>query len=49
MPLTGVRISAIAVARKLGLSEDLIIESLAAAEGPEMRLQFRSPSPRPMA
>jgi UDP-N-acetylmuramoyl-tripeptide--D-alanyl-D-alanine ligase len=33
-------LAAIAVARKLGVAEDLIISSLAVARGPEMRLQW---------
>lgn len=34
-------LAAIAVARRLGLSEDQIIQSLATATGPEMRLQLK--------
>ena len=34
-------LAAIAVARRVGLAEDLIIESLAHATGPEMRLQIQ--------
>ena len=35
-------LAAIAVGRKLGVSEDLIVEGLASAVGPDMRLQWQS-------
>lgn len=46
LPLLGAHtavnaLAAIAVGRKLGLSEEAIIEGLATAEGPDMRLQLR--------